>query len=401
MRELAQKVVWVCNDLALCSEERGRTTRTFLSQPMRDVHQILGGWMRDLGMQVTVDAAGNLRGLHGDPEKPRLLIGSHLDTVPDAGAFDGVLGVAMGIALVEAVPGMPIEVVGFSEEEGVRFALPFIGSRALAGTLDAAALAKRDPDGVSVKEAMLRYGLDPDDLPNAKLAPQVAGYLEFHIEQGPVLDNADLPLGVVDSIVGQSRWLITFSGKANHAGTTPMDMRQDALAAACEWITAVEQFAKWEPGLVATVGAIDVTPNAGNVIPGKVRASLDVRHTADEVRHESVRALLSKATLIAERRDIGLLLEERLNQPAVAMDAGLRDKLARAVEAGGYPLHRMSSGAGHDAMILAPCVPSAMLFLRSPGGISHHPEETVREADVLAALDAGLRFIADLGTQYV
>ena len=396
MMTLAAKIVRVCRDLALCSEEPGRTTRTFLSAPMHDLHRILGDWMRQLGMRVRVDAAGNLRGLHGDPDAPRLMIGSHLDTVPGAGAFDGILGVVMGIALVETTPRLALEVVGFSEEEGVRFGMPFIGSRALAGTLDAAALAKRDRNGVTVADAIRQFGLDPDQIANAKISPRVFGYLEFHIEQGPVLDGAGLPLAVVDAIVGQSRYSVTFEGQANHAGTTPMYLRHDALTAAAEWILAVEAAAQPERGIVATVGCLDVSPNAGNVIPGRVKASLDVRHASDEIRRRVTAELLDSAAAIAKRRGIDVRSEGLLDQPAVAMDAALRERLIAA-----YPLHHMASGAGHDAMILAACVPSAMLFLRSPGGISHHPDEAVSEADVAAALEVGRHFIAGLERAHV
>jgi allantoate deiminase len=230
MTDLATKVVRICRELALLSENPGRTTRTFLSPPMHDVHRLLSNWMRELGMQVWVDSAGNLRGIHGNPNSRRLMIASHLDTVPNAGAFDGILGVVMGIALVETKPALPLEVVGFSEEEGVRFVMPFIGSRALAGTLSLTA---------EVEQAIRDYGLDPAELEKARIAPQVAGYLEFHIEQGPVFDQAGLPLAVVDAIVGQSRWALTFEGHANHAGTTPINLRHDALAAAAEWIGVV------------------------------------------------------------------------------------------------------------------------------------------------------------------
>ncbi len=254
--ELAERVVRVCREIAQCSEEPGRTTRTFLSPPMHDVHRILGDWMRSIGMAVHVDAAGNLRGVKGDPGRPHILIGSHLDTVPDAGAFDGVLGVVMGIALAETAE---IEVIGFSEEEGVRFSMPFIGSRAVVGKLDATA---------PILAAIREFGLDPDQPPRARLSPAVAAYLEFHIEQGPVLDNANLQLGIVDAIVGQSRLSLTFTGHANHAGTTPMPLRRDALAAAAEWICAVENFARSTSDLVATTGALTVSPNAGNVVPG-------------------------------------------------------------------------------------------------------------------------------------
>jgi allantoate deiminase len=206
------EVIQICREIALCTEEPGRITRTFLSPSMRDVHRIVSNLMRSLGMSVSIDAAGNLRGLQGDPNAPRLIVGSHLDTVPDAGAFDGILGVVLGIALAEPRSGLAIEVIGFSEEEGVRFGVPFIGSHALAGTLDPETLVLCDGDGVSVEQAVRGYGLDPDTLREAKFAPRTIGYLEFHVEQGPVLDEADLPLGVVDTIVGQSRLSLTFQG---------------------------------------------------------------------------------------------------------------------------------------------------------------------------------------------
>jgi len=385
---LAERVIACCRELALCTEEPGRTTRTFLSPPMREVHRLLGQWMESLGVRVTVDAAGNLRGLHGNPRAPRLLIGSHLDTVPDAGAFDGVLGVVLGIAMIESRPRMAVEVVGFSEEEGVRFGLPFIGSRALAGTLDRAALDR-------VADAIRAFGLDPAEIPAARLARETVAHLEFHIEQGPVLESLGLPLGVVDAIAGQSRFLLTFEGRANHAGTTPMSLRRDALAAAAEWIARVESMANRTAGLVATVGSLDVAPNAGNVIPGRVRASLDVRHGCDRQRQVAAQSLLAVAAEICARRGIALTHETRLDQPAVIMNAELVAMLTQDVE------HRMTSGAGHDAMILAPHVPSIMLFLRSPGGISHHPGESVLPEDVEAAIDAGRRFIERLEAKHV
>jgi allantoate deiminase len=380
----AQRVIDCCRTLATFSEEPGRTTRTFLSPPMGDVHRYLGNWMRSFGMQVRVDAAGNLRGVLPG-QGPRLVIGSHLDTVPNAGAFDGILGVVIGIALAEAAKGA-IEVIGFSEEEGVRLGVPFIGSRAWVGTLDAATVALAEP---YIRE----FGLNPDEIPHAHFAPDTAAYLEFHIEQGPVLESLQLPLGVVDAIAGQSRLEVTFEGQANHAGTTPMVLRRDALTAAAQWIVLVEQLAAAYDGLVATTGRLQIEPNATNVVPGQVTVSLDVRHGCDENRHEAVRRLISAATNIASRRGVKIHYEERLDQSAVPMDAAVRERLSKAIESAGHPVHRMTSGAGHDAMIVAPHIPSAMLFLRSPGGISHSPEEAVRVEDVEAALAVGEKFL--------
>jgi allantoate deiminase len=394
MSELANKAIQYCRDLALCSEEPGRTTRSFLSPPMHDVHRLLGAWMRQVGMAVSVDAVGNLRGVRAGSTARRIVIASHLDTVPNAGAFDGILGVVLGIALVEALgntwSGPALEVIGFSEEEGVRFGIPFIGSRAIAGTLDEIILTS------PVIDAIRAFGLDPAGLPDARLSPETIAYFEFHIEQGPVLENLGLPLGIVDTIAGQSRLTLTFRGRANHAGTTPMSLRRDALAAASEWICHVETLAVRQPGLVATVGSISVEPNATNVIPALARVSLDVRHSCDETRHSSVAEMLAAAQEICGRRGIALDYEQRLDQPAVALDAGLRDKLSASVQAAGFPVHYMTSGAGHDATILAPHVPAAMLFLRSPGGISHHPDESVIAADVEAAIEVGLRFVRNV-----
>lgn len=391
MRALAERVIAVCRQIATMSEEPGRTIRTFLSPPMRDVHHLLGEWMERCEMRVSVDAAGNLRGLLGDPAARRLVIASHLDTVPDAGAFDGILGVVLGVAVVERAQGslgdLAIEVIGFSEEEGVRFGMPFIGSRAVAGQLDDASLDS------GVADAIRAFGLDPARLPEAKLSEHAVGYLELHIEQGPVLESLGMRLGVVEAIAGQSRLNVTFRGHANHAGTTPMHLRRDALTAAAEWIGEVERCGRGTAGLVATTGALRVSPGATNVVPGLAEVSLDVRHAEDEVRLTAVKLLRAEAQEIALRRGIAVSFEDRLNQAAVPMDAALTAKLADAVREAGHPVHRMVSGAGHDAMILAPLLPVSMLFLRSPGGVSHHPDETVLVEDVAAALEAAVEFV--------
>ena len=398
----AADVVACCRDLAQCTEEAGVTTRTFLSPPMRDVHARLTRLMEAVGMEVHVDAAGNLRGLYPSAaaETWRLIIGSHLDTVRHAGAFDGILGVVLGVALVHRLAGrrlpLAIEVIGFSEEEGVRFGIPFIGSRALAGTLDPGMLDYRDDAGCSIRDAIVAYGLNPGALPDAIMANRTAGYLEFHIEQGPVLDALQHPLGVVSAIVGQSRFRVEFEGTANHAGTTPMSSRRDALAAAAEWIARVEREALQVPGLVATVGRVDVLPGAANVIPGECRATLDVRHPVNRVRKKSAAVLTDAAREIGVRRGVHVYVYPQLDQAAVAMDQLLRQRLERAVARCGYPVHVMASGAGHDAMVLAAELPVAMLFLRTPGGISHHPDETVREEDVEAALQVGDMLLNDL-----
>lgn len=388
-----------CYGLATHSEIFGVTSRPFLAPSARDVHEELTKLMQQAGMRVRVDAAGNLRGVYEGAGPRRLLIGSHLDTVPDAGAFDGVLGVVLGVALIQTLAGrklpFSVEVVGFSEEEGVRFGVPFLGSRALVGTLDAELLDRRDAQRIRVKEAIHEFGLNPEELPAARIGDDVFGYVEFHIEQGPVLERLDLPVGVVDAIAGQTRASVTFTGQAGHAGTTPMKLRRDALAGAAEWILAVEEEANADDGLVATVGQIRAEPGSANVIAGSASASLDVRHSQDKVRRRAVKRLATRARQIAHGRGLKMEWDARLDQPAVEMDLRLTRVLERAVKASGFPVHRMASGAGHDAMILAAKVPTALLFLRSPGGISHHPKEAVLRGDVEAALKVGQRFLEE------
>jgi allantoate deiminase len=392
--DAARTAIERCRWIASRTERDGCTTRTFLSPPMRDVHDHLRAWMEELGMSVRVDPAGNLRGTTGPG--PAVVIGSHLDTVPDAGAYDGVLGVVLGISLVQLLAGsspVEIEVIGFSEEEGVRFGVPFIGSRALVGdAMDV--LAYTDSQGVSVRAALQSYGLDPERLADAQLSPGAMGFLEVHIEQGPVLDQLSAPLGVVETIAGQSRVELTFTGHANHAGTTPMGSRRDALTGAAEWVGAVERLAVSTPGLVATVGRVQATPNASNAINGRVTASLDVRHADDACRRRALSSLLTEAGRVADRRGLDVAHVQHLEQGAVPMAPSLTGALARAVAATGRQVHRMTSGAGHDAMIVARRLPAAMLFLRTPGGISHHPDEQVLEEDVAAALEVGVHWLA-------
>jgi allantoate deiminase len=376
--------------------------RTFLSHAMRLVHDNLADWMKSLGMTVHVDAAGNLRGLYAGSSSgsARLFIGSHLDSVPGAGAFDGMLGVVLGMALLASLDGerlpFAIEVIGFSDEEGVRFGVPFIGSRAFVGTCDDALLARRDANGRSVADAIRDYGLDPDSIAHAAVDGQALGYLEFHIEQGPVLDELGAPLGVVDSIVGQTRVDAAFSGSAGHAGTTPMGSRRDALAGAAEWIGRVEHEAHSTPGLVATVGRIEAQPGAVNVIAGRCATTLDVRHANDDVRTAAVSRIHNHAREIAARRGLDIAWVPRLEQPTISMDPSLVTLLERSVGRTSAPVHRLSSGAGHDAMIVAARMPAVMLFLRSPNGISHHPDESVLEEDVALALEAGRHFLHEL-----
>ena len=369
--------------------------------------------MRASGMQAHVDAAGNLRGVlpASAPKAPRLLIGSHLDTVTNAGAFDGILGVVLGVAVVEqfaqdartaepAGQGTPfeIELIGFSEEEGVRFSKPFLGSLALVAELDAATLTRTDRSGIGVADAIRNFGLDPAELPAAIISDSAFGYIEFHIEQGPVLESEARALGVVDAIAGQTRMELIFTGQANHAGTTPMGpLRHDALAAAAQWIVEIERYANACAGLVATVGKVESSSGAGNVIAGKFTATLDVRHAQDDVRHAAVQHYTDYALAAGAARGVSVAHATWIDQAAVPMGSYLSALLAAAAKrATGCEPRSITSGAGHDAMIVARRVPAAILFLRSPGGLSHHPDESVLPQDVAAALATGVEFLRTL-----
>jgi allantoate deiminase len=404
---LADKVIARCQRLARFSEDEDGIRRMFLSPSIGECHREISRWMNPLGAQFRVDAAGNFRGFYPGEQSgsPRLILGSHLDTVPNAGAYDGALGVVLAVTLLEALEGrkLPfgIEVVGFSDEEGVRFGVPFIGSRALVGRLDDELLDHQDEEGISVRRAIQEFGLNPEEIPRACLDADTLGYIEFHIEQGPVLESLGHPLGVVEAIAGQSRVEFTFVGRANHAGTTPMHLRYDAMAAAAEWIGAVETATKAVPGAVGTVGKIDAKPGARNVIAGEVRLTVDVRHRSDEIRTEIVSELIRKAEKISEHRGLTLRHTVLLSQQAVPMDGFLINEIDLAIRRARCIPHRMVSGAGHDAMILAERVPAAMVFLRTPGGISHDPAESVIAEDVDKAIECGLHLLDQLAASPV
>ncbi len=402
MKERALRAIQVCRDLAEMTEEPGCITRRFLTPPVHAVHAYLRTRMEALNMTVRTDATGNLRGLW-QPQNAngkRLMMGSHIDTVPDAGAYDGVLGVALALEWVamakELNTPFGIEVIAFSEEEGVRFGVPFLGSRAVAKRFDPALWSLQDAEGVTLEGAVRAFGLDPVKIDEAAIGEDVLGFVEVHIEQGPVLESERLSVATVAGIVGQARLSLEFAGQANHAGTTPMHLRRDALAGAAEWITAVEAYALRTSGLATTVGRITASPNAVNVIPGTVEMSLDVRHAHDATRIAAVDTLLERAGAIAERRGLALGTTTQMDQPAVTMDEQLTAFLSGAMQEAGLPEKQMFSGAGHDAMVMAGRVPTAMLFVQSPGGVSHNPAETVRAEDIEASLEVGRRFLERL-----
>jgi len=399
----AAKIISRCRELARITDVPGETTRLFLSPATRDAHTLIGWWLRQAGLESRTDDAGNLRAARrsASADAPTLVLFSHIDTVPNAGAFDGPLGVLLGLAAIEELgaTALPfhIELIAFAEEEGARFGFPFLSSLAVVGKLDSAMLERKDKQGISVAEAIRSFGLDPDRIPETcPLASHTFAAIEVHIEQGPVLEKEDASLAVVEAIVGQSRFELTFEGQANHAGTTPMALRHDALVAAAQWIVEVEQYATNYKQLVATVGRVDAYPGATNIVPAKVHATLDVRHPKDESRHAAVAHLLTKAETAAAHRGVKVSAKAMAEQKAVNLDRTLTTALHRAAERAGFDAEPMFSGAGHDSMILAPHVPTTMLFVRSPRGLSHHPDENVREEDVEAALATMINLLVHL-----
>jgi allantoate deiminase len=391
-----------CDILGAISEEPDRLTRQFAGDAMRRAHQEVSAWMREAGMTVRHDNIGNLRGRYdaATPGGGTLILGSHLDTVRDAGKYDGPLGVVVAIAamqrLHDAGARMPfaVDVVAFADEEGMRFSSTYLGSRALAGTFDTADLERTDDRGVTIAEAVRAFGGDPARIGEDRWGDgKVLGYCEVHIEQGPVLEARGLPVGIVSAIAGQARYRITFTGRAGHAGTVPMAARRDALAAAAELVLAVEADARSHDGLVATVGQLAVLPGAANVIPGEVTLTLDIRHPEDSVRHERTRLLLERTEEIAARRNIEVAVSLLGENPSVPCSPRFTSLLAKAM--GDLDLHvlHLASGAGHDAVVMATLTDIAMLFVRCKGGVSHNPAESVETADVGVAIDVLSRFL--------
>ena len=403
MQSKAAEVIQRCRQLAQITDVAGETTRLFLSNATKEAHRLLTRWMCAAGLQVRTDDIGNLRGWRSGPTptSPTLLLFSHIDTVPNAGPFDGCLGILASLAVLEAFRGKPlpfaIELIAFSEEEGVRFGWPFLGSRAAVTCVSDADLERKDEAGESVADALAAFGLSARQIGSTCPIPSnTFAAIEIHIEQGPVLEHLDHSIGVVDAIIGQSHLEVTFEGTANHAGTTPMKLRSDALAAAADWIGKVERYASNREPLVATVGCVHAKPNAVNVIPGLVDLMLDVRHRNSRTRHRAIHTFMEMAKVSGTRRGVQFTVFSHTEQPSVAMDAKLTRQLLEASSFAGHQAHVLSSGAGHDAMILAPFIPTALLFVRSPGGLSHHPDETVREQDVQAALETVEAFVESL-----
>ncbi len=391
MTGTAADVLARCATLGEISEEPDRLTRRVATPALAKAGEVVARWMEDAGMTTRRDAVGNVIGRHGGGERP-LVLGSHLDTVPNAGTFDGPLGIVAAIAVVERLaaggpqPSCPVEVVAFADEEGTRFGTSYLGSAAYVCAFEPAWLDHVDGEGITLRDALRALGGEPESALEAS-APGLSGYLEIHIEQGPVLEREGLPVGVVTAIAGQTRARIVLTGEAGHAGTLPMDARHDALAAAAEAVLAVERHGRAEPGLVATVGALALSPNVGNVVAGEVRMLLDMRHADDGVRRRAAEEVRADVEGIAAARGVDATWTTRYDTPAAVLDATLRGRLADALQMQGIPVRDLVSGAGHDAVVLSRICPAAMLFVRCAGGISHDPRESVSEQDVAVALD--------------
>ena len=416
-RSAARRLARRLDELGRVSDEEGRLTRTFLSPAMERANALVGEWMQEAGLAVREDEVGNLigrleagrsaleaRASSRPTDRGRtLLMGSHLDTVRNAGRFDGALGVLLPIvALAElrargvALP-FAVEVLGFSEEEAVRFSGAYIGSKAYCGRLRAAELGLRDARGNSLRDVIEAHAGRKFTLPKpAHRRSELIGYFEAHIEQGPVLEAEKLAVGVVAAIASQTRGRIVFRGKAGHAGTTPMRLRRDALSGAAEFVLAAERFARERNGLVATVGTMQVPSGAANVIPGEAIVSLDVRHASDVVCRKAVRRLVAEAGRIAKRRGLACEWRETMRHEATPCARELTARLGESVRVVQGRTLALVSGAGHDAVVMAKLAPVAMLFVRCRDGLSHHPDEYATPADLEAALRVTVDFLERL-----
>jgi allantoate deiminase len=406
---LGDEIVGRINELGAISETPAHLTRIFLTPEHRAAADLVLSWMREAGMAAHLDAIGNVCGRYeGErPGLPCLMLGSHYDTVRDAGKWDGPLGLITAICCVadlrrrrRRLP-FAVEVAGFADEEGVRFASTLLGSRAAAGTFDQNVLGAKDIAGISMREALTRFGLDPDHVGVAARArSELLGYVELHIEQGPVLEGQGLPVGVVTAIAGATRLAVSLTGMAGHAGTVPMHLRRDALAGAAECIVAIEEFCRTGgAGLVGTVGYIQAIPGATNVIPGQVSFTIDIRAPTDAHRKLAVADILRGIEAIARRRSLLLRIDVTHENRTVPCAPWLRSQLAAAIAAEGYRVFELPSGAGHDGMAMIDIADVAMLFVRCRGGISHHPDEHVETSDADAGARVLLRLIENFRTR--
>jgi allantoate deiminase len=399
---LGEEIIGRIDELACISETSAHLTRVFLTKEHRVASKLILGWMRSAGMHAHLDAIGNVCGRYEGEiaGAPCLMLGSHYDTVRDAGKWDGPLGLITAISCVADLHKrgrrfpFALEVTGFADEEGVRFASTLLGSRAVAGTFDESVLLVKDRTGISLREALSEFGLDPDRLGMAARARrEVLAYVELHIEQGPVLESQNLPVGIVSAISGATRLVARLTGMAGHAGTVPMGSRRDALAGAAECIVAIEAFCRADEGsLVGTVGYINAAPGATNVIPGQVSFTIDIRAPSDAHRKRAVADIAAQIENIAKRRELTLQIDVTHDNRTVPCAPWLKSQVAEAITGEGYRAFELPSGAGHDGMAMIDLADVAMVFVRCRGGISHHPDEHVEKADV----EAGARVLVRL-----
>lgn len=409
--ELGRETRRLLDELALVTDEPGRVTRTYLSPAHARSIDLVGGWMRARGLTTSVDAVATLRGLRPADVTAergrRVLTGSHIDSVIDAGTLDGMLGIVAALVALEEIDRrgeklpFAVEVLAFGDEEGVRFPTALSSSSAATGTHRAEWLDTIGSDGIRLRDALVAFGCDPTKIAEAAIDPcGIIGWLEVHIEQGPQLEHWGVPLGVVTSIAGQTRMGMVLEGMAGHAGTVPMDLRRDALAGLAEIILTVERVGRQGTNnLVATVGRVAVSPGAGNTVPGRVEASLDVRAGSDAARLVALDRIRHEGERIAKRRGLSFELTRHVDVPTCPMDDGLQDAFARSIASLGLDCRRLPSGAGHDAMAMARRFPAAMLFVRSKGGISHNPLEWTDPDDLGLAVEALIRTLLDLAAK--
>ena len=406
---LGEEIAGRITELGAISESKAHLTRLFLTSEHRAAADLILGWMRDAGMRAHIDAIGNVCGRYeGErPGLPCLMLGSHYDTVRDAGKWDGPLGLITAISCVANLNRngrrMPfaIEVAGFADEEGVRFASTLLGSRAVAGTFDESVLSARDQAGIALRDALKDFGLDPGHIGvAARRRRELLAYLELHIEQGPVLEEQQLPVGVVTAIAGATRLSVRLAGMAGHAGTVPMALRRDALTGAAECIGAIEEFCRTDDGgLVGTVGYIHAAPGATNVIPGQVSFTMDIRAPTDQRRKRAVTDMVRRIEAIAKRRKLELQLNVTHENRTVPCAPWLKEQIAEAIAAEGFRVFELPSGAGHDGMAMIDVADVGMIFVRCRGGVSHHPDEHVELADADAGARVLLRIIENFRPQ--
>lgn len=407
-RDYASQIMERCDVLATHSMDEGRITRPYGTPALASARTQLTAWMRDAGMTTRVDNVGNLFGRYdaeqATTEPMTFLIGGHVDSVVDAGCYDGILGVLSGIAAVQCLSDsrnrLPyaIEVVAFADEEGNRFHTSFLGSSPVAGLWDPSWLALEDDAGITLEEAIRGGGGDPAAVGGDALDPESRlGFIEVHIEQGPVLQDRGLPVAAVSSITGSDRATIALHGMAGHAGTVPMALRRDALTGAAELVLAIERVGASVPNLVATVGKLDVVPGASNVIAGRAEITLDLRHPDPEIRSRGIADIRDRLQEIAARRQLDPVWVDSPSFGETACDPALTEVLRESIADEGVEPMSLFSGAGHDAITMARVIPVSMMFVRCKDGISHNPAELIVEDDVEVALRVLNRLLATIG----